>query len=484
MKRTIFSPATWPISLKIPLVVALLTIVIGSLVTERVLRKLSDIQDQSLKELSGAYLDGISSSVLPHVLRYDIWEVFDTIDRSKNQFENIAIISTIVVSADNSIIAASDPATFATGTAIEPDYLRNAIPENLLKIQSGQPEVRVFRDITYQGKTIGKLIVTLDVSHQLTERRDVMLALIGGNAAFTILLAIFGYFLIRQMLRPFQVLAGHLEKSKDSSFTEISDSESYSSSKEAAELFASYNSMVKAMNERDQLAESLHEEEKLAGLGRLAAAMAHEINNPLGGMLTTLETLRLHADNPEVQKKSFGLLQRGLTSIGDVVQTSLLAYRKRLVKRDLSERDFVDLRRLLRPEIHRRGQNLEWDVTWSGEIPLDGTSVRQIGLNLLLNASSAAGRGGKVVLRSSVAGNDLKISVENDGRGIPADLVHCLNNKGSKRVPLEDSLGIGLWVICRLVDEMKGSIKAVSSDKGTEVTIVIPFDAGAVKHAA
>ena len=483
MKRTIFSPATWPISLKIPLVVAFLTILIGSIATERVLGKLSDIQDQSLKELSGSYLDGISSSVLPHVLRQDIWEVFDTIDRSKSQYENIAIISTIVTSADNSIIAASDPATFATGTVVEVDYLQSAIPEDMLRIQSDQPEVRVFRDITYQGKTIGRLIVTLDVSHQLSERRDVMLALIGGNAAFTVLLAIFGYFLIRQMLRPIQVLAGHLEKSKDSSFTEISDADIYSSSREAAELFASYNSMVKAMNERDLLAESLHEEEKLAGLGRLAAAMAHEINNPLGGMLTTLETLRRHADNPEVQKKSFGLLERGLKSIGDVVQTSLGAYRKRADKRDLSERDFVDLRRLLRPEIHRRGQNLEWDVTWSGEVPLDGTSVRQIGLNLLLNASSAAGRGGKVVLRSSVVDNDLRISVKNDGKGIPENLVHCLNNKGSKRAPLEDSLGIGLWVICRLVDEMKGSISAISSDVGAEVSIVIPFDSGTVKHA-
>ncbi len=484
MKRTIFRPASWPISLKIPLVVALLTILIGSIFTERVLGKLSDIQDQNLKELSGAYLDGISSSVLPHVLRDDIWEVFDTIDRSKSQYENIAILSTIVATADNKIIAASDPVTFATGTVIDEDYFQAAIPEDMLKIQTDLPEVRVFRYIIYQGNSVGNLLVTIDVSRQLEERREIMLALITGNAIFTMLFAVFGYLLILRMTSPLQVLSEHLEQSREGNIGKIPDRDIQNAGKEAAELFTSYNLMVKAIYERDLLAESLHEEEKLAGLGRLAAAMAHEINNPLGGMLTTLETLRKHPNNADVQKKSFGLLERGLKSIGDVVNTSLLAYRKRSEKRNLSEKDFIDLRRLLRPEIQLRKQKLNWKVDWSGEIPIDGTSVRQIGLNLLLNASAAAGKGGNVSFTSSVIGGVLRIAVENNGKGIPEDLMYCINHKGDKKVPLEDSLGIGLWVICRLVEEMSGEIKATSSKNGAEVVITIPYDAEVAKHAA
>ena len=127
MSRAGLLPASWPISIKIPLVVAVLMIAIGTLVTERVLSKLSEIQDQNLKELSGAYLDGLSTSVLPHVLRADIWEIFDAIERSKSQYENISIVSTIVADPDNIIFAASDPGAFPTESVIPKSHLEAAI---------------------------------------------------------------------------------------------------------------------------------------------------------------------------------------------------------------------------------------------------------------------------------------------------------------------------------------------------------------------
>ena len=484
MKRTIFRFASWPISMKIPLVVAILMIAIGSLVTERVLAKLSEIQNQNLKELSGAYLDGLSSLVLPHILRKDIWEVFDAVERSKTQYENIHIVSTIVASPEDYVIAASDPASFPTGSRILPDHLNTATPESALEIQTERSEVRVFRNVVFQERIIGKLLVTLDVSRLRAERNKIRLALIGSNAAFTFLLAVFGYLLTRRMTRPMQVLAEHLDQSEGGRFEEITRSEFRSTSKEASALFDSFNSMVRAMNERDLLAVNLYEEEKLADLGKLAAAMAHEINNPLGGMLNTLETLKRHGGNYDVQKKSLGLLERGLRSIGDVVQTSLLAYRSRSVKRNLSDKDFADLRHLLHPEIRRRAQKLDWRMGWSGEIPLDGASVRQICLNLLLNASAAAGRDGRIVFRSDVTGDELRITVENDGEEILDALLHSMNNNSPDSFSPKNADGIGLWVICRLVKEMNGDIQATSSNSWTVVSVSFPFELGTAKNAA
>ena len=186
MRRTLSRPASWPISLKIPLVVAFLMLAIGSFVTERVLAKLSDIQDENLKELSGAYLDGLSSLVLPHVLRDDIWEVFDAIERSRAQYERISVLSTIVVDAQGDIIAASDPVVFPSGTKIQGSYQDTVIPENRLEIMADQPQVRIFRPIVFQDRTIGKLIVALDVAPQLAERGEIARTLIGISAAFTL----------------------------------------------------------------------------------------------------------------------------------------------------------------------------------------------------------------------------------------------------------------------------------------------------------
>ena len=324
----------------------------------------------------------------------------------------------------------------------------------------------------------------MDVSRLRAERDRIRLALIGSNTAFTFLLAVFGYLLTRRMTRPMQVLAEHLDQSKGGRFEEITRSEFRSTSKEASALFDSFNSMVRAMNERDLLAANLYEEEKLADLGKLAAAMAHEINNPLGGMLNTLETLKRHGRNQEVQKKSLGLLERGLRSIGDVVQTSLLAYRSRSVKRNLSEKDFADLRHLLHPEIRRRAQKLDWRMGWSGEIPLDGANVRQVGLNLLLNASAAAGRAGRIVFRSEVSGDELRITVENDGEEILDALLHSMNNNSPDSFSPKNADGIGLWVICRLVKEMNGNIQATSSNAWTVVSVNFPFELGTAKDAA
>lgn len=484
MKRAFYRPATWPISLKIPLVVACLMVVIGSLATERVLAKLSKIQDENLREVSGAYLDGLSASVLPHVLHNDIWEVFDTIERSKTDYGSTSIISTIVANSRDEVIAASDPASFPTGTRIAPEFKAAATSDDAIEVSPERPMTRVSRDIVFQDHVVGWLLVTLDVSSALAERGDIRLALISTNAAVIFLLAAFGYFLTRRMTRPMQVLAEHLDQAQGGEFKSIPLDKHRGANKEILALFASFNSMVATKNERDVLAATLYEEEKLAGLGRLAAAMAHEINNPLGGMMTALGTLKRHGDNPDVQKRTVGLLERGLNSIGDVVKTSLLAYRSRSESRKLSRKDIADLRHLLRPEIHLRSQTLNWAIGWDGELGIDGTSVRQIGLNLLLNASAAAGVGGRVAFRSDLVGDSLRIVVENNGNGLPDEMLRCLNSHDAKHAPLGSSAGIGLWVIGQIVDEIHGDIQAASSKDGAVVTVLLPLETGVLTHAA
>jgi sensor histidine kinase regulating citrate/malate metabolism len=76
------------------------------------------------------------------------------------------------------------------------------------------------------------------------------------------------------------------------------------------------------------------------------------------------------------------------------------------------------------------------------------------------------------------------MSVENSGRGLPDALLHCLNDRQNKPLRLGDSAGIGLWVICRLVEELHGRIEAENIDGGARISIEVPLGTGKVRNAA
>ena len=92
---------------------------------------------------------------------------------------------------------------------------------------------------------------------------------------------------------------------------------------EFGRLFRGYNALVRSMKEREELGKRLAEEKRLGSLGRLASAVAHEINNPLGGLFNALSTLKSHGHLRSVRDVSLGLLERGLVGIRDVVRTTL-----------------------------------------------------------------------------------------------------------------------------------------------------------------
>ena len=90
--RSIVNPANWPITVKIPMLVVLLMVVISAVITNRVLARLAETQQRNLEQLSSAYLDGLSTSLIPSVFRGDIWEVFDVLDRSRERYRGLNVI--------------------------------------------------------------------------------------------------------------------------------------------------------------------------------------------------------------------------------------------------------------------------------------------------------------------------------------------------------------------------------------------------------
>ena len=107
------NPRHWPLVLKAPLLVAILMFSVSAVITNQVLSRLQDIQQRQLQQLTSAYLDGLSTALTPAVVREDVWEVFDNLDRSRTQYRSLNVNWTVVLGIDArrlaSVFAALQP---------------------------------------------------------------------------------------------------------------------------------------------------------------------------------------------------------------------------------------------------------------------------------------------------------------------------------------------------------------------------------------
>jgi signal transduction histidine kinase len=265
-----------------------------------------------------------------------------------------------------------------------------------------------------------------------------------------------------------------VERARDGRAEPIPEGDRSKISAEFRRLFDRFNAMAQALNEREALAAHLATQEKFAVLGKLASAMAHEVNNPLGGIFNALDTLRRHGADPSVRDSTLNLLHRGLWQIRKVVRSTIVTYRTEGFSYGLAPADVDDLRMLVEPEATRKNIVLEWRNEVLDKLPLAVGSVRQATLNLLLNACAASPPGGKVDFLAKVQNEALVVEVADAGPGLPPALAAYLMGEG-EAATLPGN-GLGLWIVRRLVGSERGSIKVASTAiQGTIVRVTWPF---------
>ncbi|MEZ4437865.1 MAG: ATP-binding protein [Polyangiaceae bacterium] len=217
------------------------------------------------------------------------------------------------------------------------------------------------------------------------------------------------------------------------------------------------------------------EAEYLASLGRLSAALAHEIRNPLGSIRGSVELLRTGGGLSDEDQDLCRIVEREVARLNDLVTDMLDLSRPRA-----PEREDVDVAAIAKSVVElargsARGQAISVRYEGPEEVRIDAdpAQMRQVLWNLVRNAMQASDDGSEVVVMLERKDGDVLMRVIDDGGGIPP----------SKRDQIFDAffttrshgVGIGLAVVKRVTDDHGFPIEVESAaGKGTEFSVRIP----------
>jgi signal transduction histidine kinase len=468
--------AAWPLVVKVPVLVAGLMVTVAVTTSQVVLWRFAQDQRSNLGLLTGAYLNGLSAAVLPALVRGNQRELFDALDHARrDRYAGVEPRFTIVVLPNGAIAASSDPRRFPVQSVL-PDDLRNRFTNgDGLNIDPATDSAWLARTLSTEwGTSAGRLLAEVDVAASLRVRREILITLVLVNGCLTLAFALGGYFVLKRMLQPLAVLTRYVEQIREGRVEAIPTGYHLRVASEFGQLFDRFNAMARAFSERQILAAHLAEQEKCAMLGRLASGMAHEVNNPLAGMLNAIHTIQAYGHDPAVLQVSLDFLKRGLAGIRNVVRATLVTYKGTSETGVLTGIDLDDLRFLVHHESEARHLHLQWDNRIIEPLSIDGSAVRQITLNLLLNACAASPDGGLVAVSMSPDAEELRITVADQGRGLPKDMARLLHQDAPAPAPGPETRGLGLWTTGDLVRRLGGRVEVEYPAAGTRVVVTLP----------
>ena len=217
-------------------------------------------------------------------------------------------------------------------------------------------------------------------------------------------------------------------------------------------------------------------------IGRLAAGIAHEINNPLTGVLTFAHLLRKKENLDEQDKQDLDLIINETTRAGEIVRGLLDFARERPAAKELLDINRVvnQTMRLIRSQKQVEQitiqEHLEEDLA---QVNGDENQLQQVLLNLSLNACEAMPHGGLITihecLRTDASGRELAvIEIKDNGPGIPQSIQNdVLQPFFSTK---EEGTGLGLPIAARIAHEHRGELNLKSREgAGTTFIIMLPI---------
>jgi len=240
--------------------------------------------------------------------------------------------------------------------------------------------------------------------------------------------------------------------------------------------------IITDQRERKALERQLLRSEKLASLGKLAAGIAHEINQPLTGVLTFAHLLKKKFQDDEPTRKDLEVIVRETTRIRGIVQ-GVLDFARETPMRKESRRIEQVLDQTLEIIVHQQrffGITLtkEYDSSVP-EVVIDSNLMEQVFMNIILNAVDAMKGSGKLTVRTRNAEGWLEVDFIDSGCGMPEEILDKIFDPffTTKDSTEGMGMGLGLAVSYGIVKNHNGDISVISKlGSGTIFTVRLPLD--------